>query len=362
MYNLSSAAHAVLQQLKKQNTSVPTRAQILELLAAYFDYKTYASFKADGSINQEKLKAAIADGALAHARLLNRLSELRLPASLVDLLKQSFIQQFQSAKLEPKVSLLRIAQHLGIAPGRIRLTAKEAKASYAHLLTNQEADSVLLRYVWQRMELDASLDDDDTGTASKYWYEQRQSGAQLSTATLEWANQYERYLIVQEREQNLITQFSNKKLARPNFTDVVQGKCEPNICWYVDALYLLHLLGESMLEQITDDSILDWGYLASLQQPNHESLVESVYGLDDDVEVWAWYLFGLSQKIDITASNYRLINSYTGEEWDEYGPAEPVGYHGINLPAISDSQKHEAKLIADRMQSLMNLVKQPAQK
>ncbi len=66
------------------------------------------------------------------------------------------------------------------------------------------------------------------------------------------------------------------------------------------------------------------------------------------------YLFGLSNKVDITASNYRLINSYTGEEWDEYGPAEPVGYDGITLPNISDSQKHDAKLMAERMQSLMN--------
>lgn len=362
MYNLSSAAHAVLQQLKKQNTSVPTRAQLLELLAAYFDYKTYASFKADGSINQEKLKTAIADGALAHARLLNRLSELRLPASLVDLLKQSFIQQFQSAKLEPKVSLLRIAQHLGIAPGRIRLTAKEAKASYAHLLTNQEADSVLLRYVWQRMELDASLDDDDTGTASKYWYEQRQSGAQLSAATLEWANQYEQYLIAQQREQDLLIQFANRQLARPHFLDVVRGKREPNICWYTDALRLSYFLGESMLEQITDDSILDWGSLVSLQRPSHRNLLESVYGLDNGMEVWGWYMFGLSQNIDITADNYRLINRYTGEEWDEYGPAMPVGDDGITLPKISESEMQEAQLMAERMQSLMNLMRQPTKK
>lgn len=357
MYNLSATAHAVLQQIKQQNASVPTRAQILELLAAYFDYKTYAAFKADGSINEEQLKTAIADRALAHGRLLNRLSELRLPAALVGQVEQCFLEQLQSAKLEPKVSLLRIAQHLGIAPGRTRLTAKEAKASYTHLQTSNDTDSVLLRYVWQRMELDARLDDDEIGTASKYWYEQRQAGAQLSAATLEWANQYERHLIAQQREQDLLKQFSESALAQPRFADVLRGKCDPNICWYVDALYLLHLLGESMLEQITDDSILDWGYLASLQQPDHESLVESVYDLDDDVEVWAWYLFGISQKIDITANNYRLINSYTGEEWDEYGPAEPVGYDGITLPKISDSQMEEAKLMAERMQNLMNLVR-----
>ena len=70
----------------------------------------------------------------------------------------------------------------------------------------------------------------------------------------------------------------------------------------------------------------------------------------------------ISNKVDITASNYRLINSYTGEDWDEYGPAEPVGYDGITLPSITDTQKQDAKLMAERMQSLMNLVREPAKK
>ncbi len=361
MYNLSSTAHAVLQQLKKQITSVPTRAQILELLAAYFDYKTYAAFKADVSINEDQLKAAIADRASAHSRLLSRLTELRLSASLVDRLEQSFIQQLQLVKLEPKISLLRIAQYLKIAGGPIRLDSKERKVSYDYLAKGRDAESSLLRYVWQAHELGKSYGDkDDYSGASAYWYQQREAGAQLSAAATQWANAYERQLAAEKRQQDFLSAYADAILASPNTTDIIRENAEPNLCCQLDASYLLFLFERLPMATMTDDFYYEWHYLATLQRPCHESMVELAGGIEDSVELWSWYLFGLSQKIDITASNHWAINSDTGAMWDEDGPAEVAGYDGIHLPAISDSQKHEAKLMAERMQSLMNLVRQPA--
>ncbi|HEY0924191.1 hypothetical protein [Rheinheimera pacifica] len=358
MYNLSSTAHAVVQHLKQHDTTTPTRSQVLELLAAYLGYKTYTSFKADTAISEEKLKAAITDRTSAYKRLLARLTELKLPTSIVGLLENSFVQQLQVANLVPTISLLRIARHLGISAAGTRLNAKETKAGYAFLRNSEDPEAVLLRYVWQRQELDDSLEEDDSSLSggSLYWYEQRQAGVPLSAAASEWANSYERQLVANQQEQTLIQAYSCEQIARPLFSDVIQGKREPNLCWHLHASHLLYLIDGSMLDKMTDEFIYDWECLAVLQRPSHESLVELVAGLNDDVEVWAWYMFGLSQQIDITGSNYWLVNSDTGAEWDEDGPAMPDGYDGIELPKISEAENNVAKLIAQRMQTLMSLV------
>lgn len=363
MYNLSSTAHAVLQQLKIQNSVLPTRAQILELLAAYFGYKTYAAFKADSAISEETLKAAMLDRVASNERLASRLLELSLPESLASQVMHSIIQHLQTAKLEPKISLLRIAQDLQIAVGQVRLDSKEIKASYDFLAKSHDAESVLLRYVWQSHDLGSDPDDEDVyAGASAYWYEQRKAGNQLSAAATQWADAYERQLAAEKRQQDFLSAFADTTLAKPNAIEVIRHNAEPNFCCQLGASYLLDLFESLPIESMDDDFYYAWHYLVVLQQPNHETLVELAEGIDNPIELWAWYFFGQDNNIDITADNHWAINSDTGEIWNDYGPAEPVGYDGITLPNISDSQKHDAKLMAERMQSLMNLVRQPTKK
>lgn len=363
MYNLSSTAHAVLQQLKIQNSVLPTRAQIVELLAAYFGYKTYAAFKADSAISEETLKAAILDRVTSNTRLVSRLFELSLPESLANQVTKCIIQQLQTDKLELKISLLRIAQYLQIAVGRVKLDKKERKAGYDFLAKSHDAECVLLRYVWQSHDLTGGQDDeDDFAGASAYWYEQRKAGKQLSSAANQWADAYERQLEAEKRKQDFLASYAGVTIAKPNAVDVIRENAEPNLSCQLDAQYLLYLFESLPTKGMGDDFFYTWYYLAAIQSHSHESLVGLADSIEDTVELWALYLFGLSNKVDITAGNYRLINSYTGEEWDEYGPAVADGYHGITLPNISDSQKHDAKLMAERMQSLMNLVRQPTKK
>lgn len=363
MYNLSSTAHAVLQQLKIQNSVLPTRAQILELLAAYLGYKTYAAFKADSAISEETLRAAILDSVASNTRLVSRLFELSLPESLANPVTKCIIKQLQTDKLEPKISLLRIAQYLQIAIGRVKLDKKERKAGYDFLAKSHDAECVLLRYVWQSHDLSGDQDDeDDFAGASAYWYEQRKAGNQLSSAANEWADAYERQLGAEKRKQDFLASYAGLMIAKPNTVDVIRENAEPNLSCQLDAQYLLYLFESLPTKSMGDDFFYAWYYLAAIQSQSHENLVGLADSIEDSVELWALYLFGLSDKVDITASNYRLINSDTGEEWDDYGPAEPVGYDGITLPNITGSQKHAAQLMAERMQNLMNLVRQPTKK
>ena len=362
MYNLSSTAHAVLQQLKTQNSISPTRAQILELLAAYFGYKTYAAFKADSAISEEKLRASILDRPASNARLASRLAELSLPESLTGQVAQCIIQQLQTGKLESKISLFSIAQYLQIADGQAKLDSKVRKASYDYLAQHHDAESVLLRYVWQSHELEDDQDDEDDSGASAYWYEQRKAGNQLSAAATQWANAYERQLAAEKRRRDFISDYAGATLAKPNTADVIRENAEPNLCCQLDAAYLLSLFESLPIEGMTDDFYYHWHYLETLQRPYHESLVDLAEGIDDPIELWACYFFGQDNNIDITTDNHWTINSDTGAIWDEDGPAEAAGYDGITLSNITDSQKQNAKLMAERMLKLKNLVSKPAKK
>lgn len=363
MYNLSSTAHAVLQQLKIQNSVLPTRAQILELLAAYFGYKTYAALKADSAISEETLRAAILDSVASNTRLVSRLFELSLPESLNNQVTKCIIQQLQTDKLEPKISLLRIAQYLQIAVGRVKLDKKERKAGYDFLAKSHDAECVLLRYVWQSHELQRShVYSANYSGASAYWYQQRQAGAQLSAAANQWASAYEQRLAAEKRQQDFLSAFASSTLAKPNAIEVIRQKAEPNFCCHLYASYLISLFESLAIESMDEDFYYDWHYLETLQRPYHESLVDLAEGIEDPIELWAWYFFGQHNNIDITADNKWAINSDTGAIWDEDGPAEVAGYDGITLPHITDSQKHEAQLMAERMQNLMNLVRQPTKK
>jgi hypothetical protein len=43
------------------------------------------------------------------------------------------------------------------------------------------------------------------------------------------------------------------------------------------------------------------------------------------------------------------VNSDTGEEWDEYGPAEPQGVDGVDLPTLNAADSQSAEAMKDRL-------------
>ena len=88
---------------------------------------------------------------------------------------------------------------------------------------------------------------------------------------------------------------------------------------------------------------VDWIKAEMLAHPSREGLIEIIEATKNDEEKWFWYFIGLQHYIDVTRDDYRLINSYTGEDWDEFGPAIPVGDDGVSLPAISDETKVKLK-------------------
>lgn len=92
-----------------------------------------------------------------------------------------------------------------------------------------------------------------------------------------------------------------------------------------------------------------WLYLAYIQHPTYEGLHNLFEETGNQVEQYAIYLFALDCGIDISQDHYWLVNSYTGEEWDEYGPAEPQGFAGVDLPKINEADIRRAEAMKDRL-------------
>ncbi len=67
-----------------------------------------------------------------------------------------------------------------------------------------------------------------------------------------------------------------------------------NLCWQLDASYLLDLFEENRFDGITDEFLDDWDRLAVLQNLTYQNLGRLAESMMDEVELWAGYLFGFS--------------------------------------------------------------------
>jgi len=313
MSHYSAIVYATNQYLKEKKLTPPKRSQTLELLAAYLGFKTYAALNTLGPTRQGELLTAHFNKIEAQSRVMARLSALQLPLSLGIPIGEAFAQAFKVCKLEPSERAL--------------------------------LDFIAACKSFENSNNKAELEDQP----SQYWYEQLQAGAAISQEAQKWADAYERQLSGASAKQAFVEGFRGIELAQPNVRAMVHGQIEPNRCYDLDAQEVLDLFHEFPVAAATHEVILDWEVLAILQQVQHESMVELATHLQDPVEIWACYLFGLRADVDITKSNHWAINPDTGAMWDEYGPAVLDGYAGITLPTISDNQMHEAKLMAERL-------------
>lgn len=76
------------------------------------------------------------------------------------------------------------------------------------------------------------------------------------------------------------------------------------------------------------------------------NLVVHVARSGSSEEKWFWHLYGLNHGIDATKDNLYAINADTGEEYDDCGPMEVLGYEGLSMPNISPELTAEMKLFA----------------
>ncbi len=347
---LSNAVFTTINALQAHPNS-PTRSQVFELYAACLGFKTYAAFKTAGA-HQALSSLQSTEIETIQDRLHRRSTELAIPATLINPLTQSILQELQKLHSStPQMVLMDAAKHLGLLDGKTDLPPQQIDALKQQLRLMAlagDGDARLLYVLWQSpqqhdSEFEDELDDEsEDDAASEYWYRQRLAGAKLSENAMKWADAYERSLEMKQTTQQLANEYELNSLAAPNVEQVHNGSERPNFSCLLPARMVV-----DWLEQIYPPSpdfvtLLPWFYLSHIQHPTYGGLHGLFGEIQNPTEQYALYLFALDSGIDISRGHYWLVNSYTGEEWDEYGPAEPQGYDGVTLPTLTTEEMQSA--------------------
>jgi hypothetical protein len=349
---LSNAVFTTINALQAHPNS-PTRSQVFELYAACLGFKTYAAFKTAGA-HQALSSLQSTEIATIQDRLHCRSTELAIPATLINPLTQSILQELQKLHSSaPQMVLMDAAKHLGLLDGKTNLPPQQIETLSKQLRLMAlagDGDARLLYVLGQSPEqFDSEFDDElDEDEASEYWYRQRLAGAKLSENAMKWADAYERSLAIKQRTQQLANEFELSSLAAPNVERVLSGSERPNFSCSLPATIVVDWLAQIYPPSPDFVTLLPWFYLSQIQRPTYDGLHGLFEEIQNPIEQYAVYLFALDRGIDIAQDYYWLVNSYTGEEWDEYGPAEPQGYDGVTLP----------KLTTDEMQSAIAMKQQ----
>lgn len=347
---LSNAVFTTINTLQAHPNS-PTRSQVFELYAACLGFKTYAALNTAGA-HQALSSLQSIEIATIQDRLHRRSTELAIPATLLNPLTQSILQELQKLHTStPQMVLMDAAKHLGLLDGKTDLPPQQIetlKQQLRLMALAGDGDARLLYVLWQSpqqhdSEFEDELDDEsEDDEASEYWYQQRLTGAKLSENAMKWADAYERSLAIKQTTQQLANEYELNSLAAPNVERVLSGSERPNFSCSLPASMVV-----DWLEQIYPPSpdfitLLPWFYLSQIQRPTYDGLHGLFEEIQNPIEQYAVYLFALDRGIDISQGHYWAVNSDTGEEWDEYGPAEAQGYDGVELPTLTAVEMQSA--------------------
>lgn len=362
---LSNAVFAT-STLLKSLPNRPSRSQLFELYAAYLGFDSYAA------LNAANLYAALqphlqAVPALARAKLRQRLKKLELPDSLLVPLEHSIAQQLQLLLPEyPNLVFKDAARYLRLLESDIKFSFNQVSSLNQQLQTMAslgDTDARLFCALWQTFAPDdngefndglhAYEDDEDEVEGSEYWYRQRLSGSTLSAAANQRADAYEKALVAEQIHSYLPEVYSLNSLAAPNIQAVMHGTEKPNFCCSLPAYEISERLQRIYPPSPEYLALLPWYSLAAIQQPGYGQLQKLFEEFEEPEERHAVYLFGLANNVDISQGKNWLINSYTGKEWDEDGPAELAGFDGVQLSKLTDLQQQKAQSMAERLAQLV---------
>lgn len=354
---LSSAVFNTSKALQSQ-PNPPKRSQIFELYAACLGFKTFAACKAASSHETfGKLKTVAPE--TIRARLQQRLTELAIPSAFLEPLAKSIWRELQELQISaPHLVLGDAARYLGLLDGDVKLSSSQIESLKQQLKAMAEAGDAnarLLYVFWhfsewsEENDYEEELEEND---GSEYWYKQRLAGATLSSSATVWADAYERSLKDKQSLNQFIADFPLSSLAIPNIQDILNGSNGPNFSCSLSAHAVITSLEQHYPPSPEYLMLTSWYQLSNVQNPSYGGLQSLFNELDNPVEQYAIYLFALDCGIDISRGHYWLVNSYTGEEWDEYGPAEPQGFDGVDLPTLNAADSQSAEAMKDRLIAL----------
>ena len=372
--NIKTLVHTLHSALFQENFKTK-KAHLYELISAYYGYRSYAAFQA---CNNPIKKITPREKEHSQKQSFERALSLNYETATALKITQSISDlnhSFEKSTLE-NIAHYLISLNEAIYFDELDKLDDVKEVTRLHsdfiaqlrvLIKQGSTDALLCALVLCTSELDYYESDSDN-IAGDYWYEKRLAGEELSPLRNSVADNFMAILPFQELLSEIINKTEhlefyslNKPQSIESFTDIFGSSC--NSKWtslFKEAPQLvfksLDYLSEKKLVKHSPEFhelYTSWNILTLLNSPSKEAIAfyidssESYFDVDEsllktsmsDNEKWFWYYYGLQNGFDITQDKHIAINSYTGEEWDGYGPVQVGGYDGLKLPEISDEDK-----------------------
>lgn len=349
MKNLKPFIFAAHSELRIEIPSIK-KSHLYEALSAFCGFKSYASFKVVSDITVKDLELA---NRLCFERLLRLGFSEKESLQVCQRIHQVW-KQFNTTSLDDVYSF-----YTDTSCERA-LSSSQVLDTLTSLIDSNDEEATLLALVIVSQEL-VSYEENPDIRAGEYWYHKKQNNQTLNNFQSEVADQYQQIVPYKKLLNKILGKSRNSNnmiLPSPSILKNIneQFDSDQKKSWsdyFCDEPYVvIEAIGYVLHCHDTDEPIiplsiyLDWIKAVMLAYPSREVGMDIIEATNSDEEKWFWHFVGLQHDIDVTQPSYRLINRYTGKDWDDDGPAMPVGDDGISLPIISENKKLKIENIA----------------
>ncbi len=351
MKNLKNLVHTIHSELKQSNPKFK-KSHVYELVSAYCGYGSYAAFQSDFSFN----KIPPDEIENAQAQCFDRSIALGFDATIA-LASCKIINRELIKLLQNTTQLEKLIQEIENNPAQI---SNSILASLSSLIDENCAETRLFALVMCLGEI-SHYEDDPDNRGGEYWHGKQLSGNKLNSFQLQvaehfvYVKRFKDLLQIILKDNNaanlpiptnikpIVTQF-NKKCIRE-----YSSRFEDVPLMILDVIGYLSNHHKTLSENAFKDVYIDWLGSKIIIDPCNYSIAERIHHSTTESEKWFWHLYGLNNGVDVTKDDLRAINADTGEDYDDYGPMEVVGFQMISLPDISEADKSEVMKLADAL-------------
>jgi hypothetical protein len=355
--NIKELCHFIQNDIHQHLGIRLPKTHIYELIASIYSYKTFAAFNQD-AIVLEGLKLPV-----YREKDLVYLENRRLSLGYKDI-DSTQLDSRLIATLDVKgvrvVSLDSLAWSIDDERYDFELpqfledqNALESLIEALQICCPNDKTHYALACLFAPKDLDDHYNDMMTGNS--YWYDQRQNGRKLTGVEKEWADEYEHRIESMRKFELHLREAA--RLGRPNalfelafrygepafFESHLASQCtysKYDIAVTAKELGRLNDCKHWMVQAAMEGDTDALGYLIEY------------FGDETPMETWIWHNLSLALGVDHTQDNYYAIND-DGSMYDDDigGPAFVGGEGGLDLPDLSEEEKHVAMKRAKQLAS-----------
>ncbi|GGZ46357.1 hypothetical protein C8J23_12018 [Shewanella chilikensis] len=376
MNMLSTHAYNLSVKAKSLPNCTLTRAQVYEVIAAYFGQQSYAALK--NAADPSKLDKPIPEE--AYQRCIQKAATLKqtedvaaklahLVASELEFVNSSHAElinrqvfNYLYCNFDEDDSLDTLPSDHTFEFEGIKIDVPTLFERLRKISRQGNKESRLLEMLW----LDAEFSRVYQNDASEHWYKRKLAGDRLGEVQIEWADNYGRMFSAKQALEAFRAATTISDLATPNVEEILTTEDyslpKQSICYQLDAGEIMWRVIELWEIALDDESkteiefLNQWDKLFAFQEPQRDSLAQLAESETDPVKQHAWLEFAKSNDINLEQDDMYLINSYTGEVWehDFDGPVEGAGYEAISLPPLPPELKPQ---VSERVEAMLKLQK-----